>query len=126
MNIENSKMLLLSKEFYIYKSSKGYKKLYNFNEKIEFLENIYSDEYLKTESKKLNYIKKNIDQFKIIYSYLVKKNSYIDSAFRRSEKTIFAKIFVNILLLFPKINSNYKKLNSVKFREKNKNLITGI
>ena len=67
-----------------------------------------------------------LDQFKIIYSYLVKKNYYNDGAFHRSEKTIFAKIFVKILLLFPKINLNYKKLTSVKFREKNKHIITGI
>lgn len=126
MNVENNKKLFSTKEFYIYKSSKGYKKLYNFDEKIEFLENIYSDEYLKTEKEKLNYIKKNIDQFKIIYSYLVKKNYYNDGAFHRSEKTILAKIFVKILLLFPTIGLNYKKLTSLKFREKNKNIITGI
>ena len=53
MNVENNKKLFSTKEFYIYKSSKGYKKLYNFDEKIEFLENIYSDEYLKTEKEKL-------------------------------------------------------------------------
>ena len=100
--------------------------MYNFNEKIEFLTNIYSDEYVETENKRIIYIEKNIDQFKIIYSYLVKKNYYNDGAFHRSEKTIFAKIFVKILLLFPKINLNYKKMTSVKFREKNKNIITGI
>lgn len=126
MNVGNSKKLFSIKEFYIYKSSKGYKKLYNFDEKIKFLSNIYSNEYLVTEKENLIYIKKNIDQFKIIYSYLVKKNYYNDGAFHRSEKTIFAKIFVKILLLFPKINLNYKKLTSVKFREKNKNIITGI
>ena len=119
INFKNKDLLVKSL------THKSYDKINN-NEKIEFLENIYSDEYLKTEKEKLNYIKKNIDQFKIIYSYLVKKNYYNDGAFHRSEKTILAKIFVKILLLFPTIGLNYKKLTSLKFREKNKNIITGI
>ena len=75
---------------------------------------------------KIQFIQKNIDQLKIIYSYLVKANHFNDGAYHRSSKTIFSKIFIKFLLLIPRFKKNYKKLTDIHYREKNKNLIIGI
>ena len=118
INVKNNQTLKSIKNFYIYKSSIFYKELYNFSNDINFLSKIYSKDYQIKHRIKFSFIQRNIDQFKIIYSYLVKANHLNDAAYHRSSKTIFSRILIKILLLIPSIKRNYKILIDTDFREK--------
>ena len=123
---DENQNLAATKEFHVYRSSAFYKELYNFHNDINFLSKIYPTNNQIKKKIKIQFIQKNIDQLKIIYSYLVKANHFNDGAYHRSSKTIFSKIFIKFLLLIPRFKKNYKKLTDIHYREKNKNLIIGI
>ena len=110
--------------FYSYKSSQGYKKTFDFNSKINFLDKIYKETNEETKKNKIHmYLLKNINQFNVVRKYIIDGDYRIDGAFHRITRTIPIRIFIRILLLIPKFKQTYKKLTSVKTRIKNKNIL---
>jgi len=110
--------------FYFYKGSQGYKKTFDFDSKINSLDKIYKETNEEIKKNKIHmYLSKNIIQFNVVRKYIIDGDYRIDGAFHRTAKTIPIRIFIRILLLFPKFKRTYKKLTSEKTRLKNKNIL---